>query len=46
MKKAIYTTAELEIVRFDTEDVITASIPTGGSGDGDSGAGNWGPLNG
>ena len=51
--KDMYVTAEIRIVEFETEDVITTSdietttattsigIPAGGSGDGDIGAGNW-----
>ena len=41
----IYVTPDMEITEFETEDVILTSIPTGGSGDGDSGAGNWGGMN-
>ena len=38
MEKEIYISAEMEVIAFDAEEVITASSPTGGSGDGDSGA--------
>ena len=43
-----YVTPAMEITEFETEDVITASggIPTGGSGNGDSGEGSWSGLNG
>jgi len=41
-----YITPEMEIIEFDAEDVILTSIPAGGSGDGDSGKGKWGAING
>jgi hypothetical protein len=43
-----YFTPEMEITEFETEDVITTSvgIPTTSSGNGESGEGNWGGLNG
>jgi hypothetical protein len=43
-----YISPEMEIIEFEAEDVIVTSggIPTGGSGNGDAGEGNWGGLNG
>ena len=40
--KETYVRPEMNVFEFETEDVITASIPTSeGSGNGDSGSGNW-----
>ena len=38
--KEIYTAPEMEIVKFDTEDVITTSIKNGGTQDDMGGFGN------
>lgn len=42
--KEIYTAPEMEIIQFDTEDVITTSNFSNGGNAGDYGSGDGGPT--